>query len=147
MLHLVLIDDHPSVRAGVRSLLKASGRPHQVVGEYGTFTDALADLAGKTIDLVLADYRLPDMHASAFVHRLREQRPGLEVLFLSATTDPGEVKDVLRLGAIGFVSKSASGEELCAAIEAGRAGEVWVSSDALSGLMRNEHDRFLRGDA
>lgn len=135
-MRLILIDDHPAMREGLRALLRHSGRPHEIVGEYGRYDDALDALPATNPELILADYRLPDMPATMFLRRMREAGFEIPVMFVSATTDPFHVKEVLRLGSIGFLAKTADADELRRALDASNRGEVFVSSDALRGLMK-----------
>ena len=140
-MRIIIIDDHPAMREGLRALLNHCGRAYEIVAEYGRFDDALAELEFTRPALILSDYRLPDMSASQFMRRLRNEGHEVAVMFVSASTDPFHVKEVLRLGSVGFLSKTAGADELRRALDAQHHGEVWVSSDALDGLMHE--DRVL----
>lgn len=114
---ILLIDDHAMFREGlVLALTQAA--PDFIVHAVSSGHEALAALdAHADIGVVIMDYYLPDLGGSVLLRRLRQVRPGIRVLVLSASEDPDDVRTALSAGAQGFIHKSASSKTLLAAVE------------------------------
>ena len=132
----MIVDDHPSMCEGVRSLLAMTGIPHEVVGQHGTFARALEALARERPTLVIADYSMPDMSFDVFLRDAREIAHDVPVLCLSASVSSEDALTVLRGGGAGFVTKAADVQELAHAVNAVMRGDVWISAGALESLLR-----------
>lgn len=132
MTRVILVDDHPVFRNGLRALLQASGI--DVVGEAATGADAV-DLAGQlTPDVVLMDLGLPDMSGVDAVAQIVAARPATRVLVISLYQDDGSVEAALRAGARGYVVKDAPAEEVVAAVQAVASGSA-VIGGSLAGRL------------
>jgi two-component system, NarL family, response regulator LiaR len=131
---VVIADDHTLVR---QSVLKAvrSEEGVEVVGEAGDGPGALAAVEEHDPDLLVVDIAMPGMDGLAVAEQLRRRKPGLRVVFLSMHDDDGSLQRAVALGAAGFVSKSASIEELQEAIRAVRDGGSYLSSNVASRVM------------
>ncbi|MEI6761652.1 MAG: response regulator transcription factor [Betaproteobacteria bacterium] len=109
---LLVVDDHPLVRAGLRQALK--GLDHGVTvleaADCGRAFE-LADLH-PDIDLVLLDYQLPDMNGLTGLQTLARQHPELPVVMLSGSLEPQLEQRLRAAGAAGYVSKGCSSQEL-----------------------------------
>jgi len=114
-MRIVIAEDHPMFRNGVRSLL-ATTEDLKVVGEAGTGEEAIS-LAGELRpDLMLMDIRMPGMNGIEATHVIRESYPDTEVLVLTMYHDDHSVFTAMRVGAKGYVLKDADEEELLQAI-------------------------------
>lgn len=131
---VVIADDHTLVR---QSVLKAVRNEEgvEVVGEAGDGPGTLAAVAEHDPDLLVVDIAMPGMDGLAVAEQLRRERTGLRVVFLSMHDDDGSLQRAVALGAAGFVSKSASIEELQEAIRAVRDGGSYLSSNVASRVM------------
>lgn len=131
---VVIADDHTLVR---QSVLKAVRNEEgvEVVGEAGDGPGTLAAVAEHDPDLLVVDIAMPGMDGLAVAEQLRRERPNLRVVFLSMHDDDGSLQRAVALGAAGFVSKSASIEELQEAIRAVRDGGSYLSSNVASRVM------------
>jgi DNA-binding NarL/FixJ family response regulator len=131
---VVIADDHTLVR---QSVLKAvrSEEGVEVVGEAGDGPGTLAAVAEHDPDLLVVDIAMPGMDGLAVAEQLRRERPSLRVVFLSMHDDDGSLQRAVALGAAGFVSKSASIEELQEAVRAVRDGGSYLSSNVASRVM------------
>lgn len=131
---VVIADDHTLVR---QSVLKAvrSEDDVEVVGEAGDGPGALAAVEEHDPDLLVVDIAMPGMDGLAVAEQLRREKPKLRVVFLSMHDDDGSLQRAVALGAAGFVSKSASIEELQEAIRAVRDGGSYLSSNVASRVM------------
>lgn len=119
-LRVLVIDDHPLTRAGVRSGLES---PSIAVTEVGDVDAALHALGAQPVDVVLVDLLLGDRSGLDVVCHVAEHQPGTRVLVLSqAPMD--DVLAAIRLGAHGYVSKAATSAELRQAVHAVLDGPV-----------------------
>jgi len=117
---VALIEDHAVVRAGLRLLLEASG--HRVVAEYGSAAEA-ETLPEGLAEVVVLDLALPDRPGLALIPVLARRA---KVLVLSFYADPAHVREALRRGAAGYLSKEAADTALLDALAALGRGERYL---------------------
>ena len=125
-LRILLVDDHPLVREGLRSRLQTEPG-YEVVAEAGSADEALIALKQAAPDLALLDVGLRQGSSIELARALLAQTPALRVLMFSMYDNPEYVQRALEAGASGYVLKDASVEALLAAIEAVRAGGTYLS--------------------
>ena len=119
-LRVLIVDDHPMVRAGLRSML--SGDEVDVVGEAASGAEAVQGAATLAPELVLLDVELPDMSGvDALVH-IKARAPASAVLMVSMHDDPSLVRRAVEAGAAGYVLKGIGRRELLAAVRVARDG-------------------------
>ena len=121
-IRLLVVDDHPVVREGLRSML--SDTAVTVVGDAGTAAEAIRVAADAAPDVVLLDLGLPDLDGLSAVARLKQVRPQAAVLVLTMHDDPALVRGAVQAGASGYVLKGVGRQELLAAIQAVHHGEA-----------------------
>ena len=126
-IRILLADDHPVVRDGIRLLLEKAGNV-EIVGEAANGADAL-DLAGSAApDVVLLDMELPDIEGTQVARQIQQHHPEIKVLALSAYSDPFYIKGVLESGAAGYLMKDEAPELILEAVQGVARGEKgWVS--------------------
>jgi len=137
-LGVLLVDDHPMWRDGVRADLEAEVR---VVGEAAGADEAVALAERLRPDVVLMDLHLPGVPGVVAIRRLAEAVPSARVLVLSASAEEADVLDAVKAGAAGYLLKSATGAELLAAVRQVAAGEA-VFSPSLAALVLGEFRRI-----
>jgi two-component system response regulator DevR len=120
-IRILVVDDHPMVREGLRSMLGGNGVC--VAGEAASGTEALRRAAEGNVDVVLLDLELPDMDGLAVLRRLREVDARLPVLIVTMHQDPALVRRAVEAGATGYVLKGIGRSELLASIHAVCSGE------------------------
>jgi DNA-binding NarL/FixJ family response regulator len=126
---LVLIDDHPLVRDGLRARLDAA--PHlRVIGEAGNAAEALALAADEANppDLALMDVGMAGMSGIELAALFHERFPGIRVLMLSMHDNIEYVAQAVRAGASGYVLKDSPATEIIHAIDAVLAGKTFFSA-------------------
>jgi DNA-binding NarL/FixJ family response regulator len=133
--HIMLVDDHPLVRDGLRARLEAV--PHfRVVAEADSGAEALA-LAGSTrIDLVLMDITMRDGSGIEATARLYANFPDIAVLILSMHDKLEYVTQAMQAGARGYVLKDAPGKDIVLAIDTVMAGGIYYSAAVARQLAR-----------
>ncbi len=128
-IRVLVVDDHPVVREGLKSLL-ASEHDIVVGGEASTAEGAVDVCAHLRPDVVLLDLRLPDVRCAELVTALRELDDALRIVIISAFGSRGEVTECLHAGALGYVLKSAGGHEIVAAVRSASMGLRYLSREA-----------------
>lgn len=128
MIRVLVVDDHPVVREGVRQILAAAGGI-EVGGMASDAASALAELAGGgEWALVLLDLSLPGRSGVALLTEIRQRHAAVPVLVLSVHADRQLIEHVLRAGAAGYLTKESAPEELVAAVRHVAAGGRHVSA-------------------
>lgn len=122
MTSVVLADDHPVFRDGLRALLSSVGA--EVLGEAFTGTEAVQVVLEKAPDVVVMDIHMPGMNGIEATSRLAASGSSTRVLVLSMLDDDDSVFAALRAGASGYVLKDAGPDEIVSAIESVARGEV-----------------------
>ncbi len=120
---VVIVDDHPMFRAGLRTLVEESDRL-ELVGEAGNGADALAVCRREEPDVVLMDVRMPGVSGVEATRELTTGAPGIGVLMLTMLEDDTTVFAAMRAGARGYILKGSAPDEIVRAIEAVAAGEA-----------------------
>lgn len=131
---ILLVDDHPMFRQGLRRLLEME-EGLEVVAEAGTATEAEALADTHRPDVVLMDMGLPDRDGAEAAASILRRYPGCRVLMLTMHGEHEKVLAALAQGVKGYVLKTASAEELVQAIRAVHRGEEFLSPAAAQALM------------
>jgi DNA-binding NarL/FixJ family response regulator len=119
---LLVVDDHPVVRQGLRTFLDT--RPDfEVVGEAGDGETAVAEAARLRPDVILMDLVMPGADGLDAIGRIRAADPGARILVLTSFASADQVLPALRRGAAGYLLKDAAPAEVEAAIRAVHRGE------------------------
>ena len=126
MTTVVIVDDHPVVRAGMRTVLDRAADV-TVVAEGATGTDALRLVEQHRPDVLVLDVNLPDLSGVEVTRRLHDQGAATAILILTIHDDSQIVFGLLESGAIGYVLKDEALETLASAVRAAARGESWLS--------------------
>lgn len=129
-LKLLLVDDHIVVREGVGRLLARS--PGISVSEVATGREAIAAYRGESFDVVLLDLNLDGMGGLEVLKRLLIDDAKVKVIVFSMHSEPVYAARALKLGAKGYVSKSASSDELLTAIQRVNSGGHYIETQIAS---------------
>ncbi|HEY3490447.1 MAG TPA: response regulator transcription factor [Candidatus Deferrimicrobiaceae bacterium] len=142
MIRLMIVDDHPIVRKGLRQALLETG-DLDVVGEGGNEDELRALLENTLCDVLLLDIALPGRNGLEVLAWLRETHPRIAVIILSTHKEPLYAVRALKGGAHGYVTKLAPPEELVAAIRLAAAGRKYMGPDLaeqVAGLLSGNLD-------
>lgn len=121
---ILLVDDHPIVRAGLRALLESEG--HTVVAEAASGREAVDSVMRDEPDVVLMDVSMPDMNGIEATRRIFEHKPHVKILALSMHTDQRYVAAMLHAGASGYLLKEAAIDDLVDALDCVARGQQFV---------------------
>ena len=137
-IRILIVDDHPVVRDGLRGVLSAEP-DLAVVGEAGDGAEALARVAASDdpVDVVLMDLRMPVMGGVEAIKQLRRTGSGPRVLVLTTFDTDRDVLPAIEAGATGYLLKDTPREELLRAVRAAHRGEA-VLSPAVSGRLMGQ---------
>jgi DNA-binding NarL/FixJ family response regulator len=131
---ILIVDDHGSLRRGVRQLLETTPY-YQVVGEADDGLTAL-EVARETVpDIAIVDYSVPDLNGFELTHALKREFPRIEILIYTMHDREEIVKGVLRAGARGIVLKSDSEKDLITALDALSVRRSYFSSSVSDALL------------
>ena len=136
MIRLLVADDHPVVRSGVRNLFR-DAPDVRVAAEASTAAEVLIQIANREFDVILLDISFPDGDGLELLRTIRERRPRLPAIVFTNAADAAARS--LEAGAAGFVSKEAGLEELRSAIGAATSGRIFISSRGVSAIETGEN--------
>jgi DNA-binding NarL/FixJ family response regulator len=134
-IRILLVDDHPLVRKGLRSILDVRS-DITVVGEADTAARALEQAAQLKPDVVLLDIRMTGASGIAIIHRLKSELPGVKVSILTTYEEEAYLFEAIKEGADGYLLKTLSAEELVEAIQRLYAGENLMTASLTGKLMQ-----------
>ncbi len=123
MTTVVLVDDHPLVRQGLRAMIDSTD-DLEVVAETDNGTDAVRLCAEQRPDVVLMDLQMPGMHGIDATRELRRAVPETAVVVLTMFDDDDTVFAAVAAGAAGYLLKGADGADVVAAVRAAAAGQA-----------------------
>lgn len=143
-IRVMLVDDHTMVRRGLGTFLKAFD-DLQLAGEAETGAEAIRLCAETLPDVILMDMVMPDMDGAAATRLIRQQFPQVQVIALTSFKEGDLVKNALEAGAIGYLLKDVSADELAGAIRAAHAGRATLSPEAAQALVETTHQTSAPG--
>src|SRR5262245_34800653 len=143
-IRVLLVDDHPFVREGIKSHL-VTQPGIKVVGEAGNGEESLRQAVRLRPDVVLMDISMPSMNGLEAMSRLRRKVPHARVLVLTMHENREYIARVFRHGARAFIRKDSSPDELVRAIHAVHAGEAFIGP-AVSSVLVEELARAGSGE-
>ena len=126
MIRVLIVDDHPVVREGLRAVLEDTKEMH-VVGEVGSAEEALSSVERALPDVVLLDLELPGMNGVDAIPRFADAASHPRVIILTAYDTEERVLAALKAGAVGYVLKGAPAGEIAQAIRAVAGGGSYLT--------------------
>ncbi|MEV4078224.1 response regulator [Nonomuraea fuscirosea] len=134
MIRLLIVDDHPIVRNGLRAAFEAEPDIH-VAGEAANGREGVERAAALEVDVVLMDLRMPEMDGVTAITALRRSHPRIKTLVLTTFDGDSDVLPAIEAGATGYLLKDAPTDELLRAVRAAAAGEPVLSPSVAGRLM------------
>ena len=127
MTTIILADDHPIVRRGLRSVLEVE-KDFSLIGEAGDGIDAVRLVENLTPNILIADMMMPGLTGLEVIRQVRHRVPNVKIIILSMHAAESYVLEALRNGANGYVLKDSAADELVHAIREVLAGRRYLSS-------------------
>jgi len=138
---VLIVEDHPVVRSGIRMLLTEEG-DIDVVAEASNGREALEFLENNRPDLLLLDISMPEVNGLEVTQHVREKYPSMPILILTMHEDERYFFQLLRAGATGYIVKGAAPNDLVSAVRAVAAGQAYLYP-SLARLLAKEPDTTL----
>jgi two-component system, NarL family, response regulator LiaR len=133
-IRVLIVDDHAVVRSGLATFLQAFD-DFELLGVAGDGAEAVRLCAETSPDVVLMDLLMPEMDGIAATRAIRERHANVRVIVLTSFQDQEKVQAALDAGAIGYLLKNASADELAQAIRSARAGRPTLAPEATQALI------------
>src|SRR5688572_28482495 len=127
-INILIVDDHPMVLEGLKALLSN----FDYITVSGTATnayDAMSMLKAQPVDIVIADINLPEVSGIELTAKIKKEFPAIKILAMSTFKERSYISQMIRNGASGYLVKSASKEEIEAAILSANEGKLYLSLD------------------
>jgi DNA-binding NarL/FixJ family response regulator len=140
-IRVVIADDHPIVRSGIRQLLERAV-DIQVVGEAASGEEALVQVKELVPDILILDMELPEMSGVVVAQQLQQSKSGVKILVLSAHDDPLYIHQLLEAGVSGYLVKEEAPQVIVDAIRGVANGEQGWVSRSIAARMTS----WVRGD-
>ena len=135
MITVAIVDDHPIVRAGMRTVLELAD-DIVVVADGGSGSEALQLVEEYVPDVLVLDLNLPDKSGIDVTRQLKSQNLSTAILILTAHDDSQAIFELLENGAIGYVLKDEALETLANAVRAAASGKSWLSPTVASQVVQ-----------
>jgi NarL family two-component system response regulator LiaR len=137
-IRVMIVDDHGMVRKGLIAYL--SNNPEIcVIGEARNGHEAIEQCDLLHPDVILMDLIMPEMGGVAAIHAIHQRWPQVQILALTSFQDKELVQDALQAGAIGYLLKNVTGEELAQAIVRAYTGRPTLAPEAIQALIQNSN--------
>jgi NarL family two-component system response regulator LiaR len=134
-IRVMIVDDHPMARRGLATFLKVYD-DLQLAGEAESGEAAIQLCAEVLPDVILMDMVLPKMDGATATRAIRQQFPQVQVIVLTSFKDGELIKNALEAGAIGYLIKDVSADEIAQAIRAAHSGRATLSPEAAQALVQ-----------
>ncbi len=144
-IHVMVVDDHPIWRDGLREDLERSGVA-TVVAEAADGGEAIEAARQAMPDVILMDLNLPTVRGADAIRQITEETPHVRILVLSASGEEADVLEAVKSGASGYLLKSSTSDEIANAVLRVAAGEP-VFTPSLAGLVLSEFRRVSSAGA
>ncbi len=133
-IHLLIADDHPVVRDGLRGMLN-SQLDFEIVGEAANGEEAVQMATALKPEIVLMDLRMPVMDGVTAIDEIKAQQPEIQILVLTTYDSDADILPAIEAGATGYLLKDSSREELYTAIRAAARGESTLTPAVATRLL------------
>ena len=145
-IRIVVADDHPVVRFGVKNIL-TTDLGFTVVGEAEDGDVAITETLEKEPDILLLDLQMPRLPGLEAMRAIMSRSPRVKIVLLTSTITTQQVIEALQIGARGIVLKDAVSGELSEALRAVISGDYWINGQRVVNLLKALHDLMQKAAA
>ena len=135
-IRLIIVDDHAVVRSGLSRFLKVN-KDFQLVAEAADGKEAVQMVSIHKPDVVLMDLMMPEMVGVEATREIHQKHPKVKVIALTSFSEQNMVQGALQAGAIGYLQKNVTAQELANAIRSACAGRMTLSPEAAQALAQS----------
>jgi len=132
---IVIADDHPIVRDGLKKLLLLED-DFEIVGEAGDGREVIEKVQALDPDVLLLDLRMPNLDGLSALQALQQTNKRTRVIVLTASEDKNEFVQAMKLGCSGIVLKQTAPDLIVKSIRKVHSGEIWLDSHTTAAVMR-----------
>lgn len=133
---ILLVDDHKLIRDAINSYLE-QGDEFEVVGQVGNGQEAIDFLENNKVDVIMMDINMPVMDGVDATREIMRRWPDSKILALTMMSDNQHIKQMMNAGALGYILKNCTEEEVKEALRTVNAGETYYSSDVTEVVMQS----------
>jgi two-component system, NarL family, nitrate/nitrite response regulator NarL len=138
-LRVLLVDDHPVVRIGLRNMIEADSSV-EFIGEASNGEEAILKTLDLLPDILLLDLNMPRLPGLEAMKAILSGAPSVKIILLTGTISTQQIIEGLQVGARGIVLKDALTDHLAAAIHAVASGDYWIGGKRVANLVGALHD-------
>tara|TARA_R110002049_G_scaffold125972_4_gene281613 strand:- start:82 stop:750 length:669 start_codon:yes stop_codon:yes gene_type:complete len=135
MVRIILVDDHKLIRDGIKSYLNSERDKYSLIGEAENGKEALLKIAELKPDLVITDLNMPVMDGLELIKELKKNHAEIKIIVLSMVDEAQYIKQVLKLGANGYLLKNSGSEDVKKAVDTVMENQTFYSSEVSSIVM------------
>ena len=137
MIKVLIADNHPIVRLGVKSVLE-SATDFQVVDDVATTSELFERLKSVSPDVVLLEMDIPEINGIATLRKIKQEHPDIKVLIYSGQSEDVYALSTIRAGAFGYLSKTADPDYILAAVRKVSEGNMFITNELAQRLAFDE---------
>ena len=145
-IRIVVADDHPVVRFGVKNILTPAAG-FTVVGEAEDGDVAITETLDKEPDILLLDLQMPRLPGLEAMRAIMSRSPRVKIVLLTSTISTQQIIEALQIGARGIVLKDAVSGELSEALRAVMSGDYWIGGERVVNLLKALHELMQKAAA
>ena len=145
-IRIVVADDHPVVRFGVKNILMADPG-FEVVGEAGDGDDAITQTLELEPDILLLDLLMPRLPGLEAMRAIMSRSPRVKIVLLTSTISTQQIIEALQIGARGIVLKEAVASDLGESLKAVLSGDYWIGGRRVANLLTALHELMQQAAA
>ncbi|HEU4634979.1 MAG TPA: response regulator transcription factor [Edaphobacter sp.] len=145
-IRVVVADDHPVVRFGVRNMLEHDAA-FQIVGEAGDGDEAITQTLELEPDVLLLDVQMPRLPGLEAMRAIMDRSPRVKIIILTSTVSTQQVIEALQIGARGIVLKDSVAADLTTAMRAVLSGDYWIGGERVMNLVAALNDLMKQAAA
>src|SRR6202795_250002 len=138
-IRIVIADDHPVVRIGVRNMLQ-SDASLEVLGEASDGDEAITQTLELEPDILLLDLQMPRLPGLEAMRAIMSRSPRVKIIMLTSTISTQQIIEALQIGARGIVLKDSVAEDLSESLRAVLSGDYWIGGERVVNLLKALHD-------